>query len=349
MLAALKLSTDQSLLLRRLGRTRQTMTLILFAALFTRNAIPAQTPPATDGTSIPKSGKPFNAPPVAIVPLDQTIRGAALSVSGSMQALNGRAFITGTGTITAGTNTAEVTLPYRGTLRVCTSTTINIAADTSQPSGDTLPGLLMAMDHGAVEMSFASTPRDANADTLMTPDFRIIINGSGASDVKVRLGTAGDTCIDNSGAAGPYVVVTSLFDSGAYRVQPGQRVMLQHGSLQEVVDQEKEPCGCPPAPPAEAAIGNEFPLAQSEGLAPTPPPAPAPKRTEGDTAQIVPPLVYSGGQQQSPPAVTPTEPQPAPAANAPATPQTPSEESKKKPGVMTRIGHFFRRVFGAEN
>ena len=71
--------------------------------------------------------------------------------------------------------------------------------------------------------------------------------------------------MDNSGVNGPYVVVSSVFEGGAYRVQPGQRVMFQHGSLHEVVDQEKESCGCPPSAPK----GNEFPLAQSMGLAPT--------------------------------------------------------------------------------
>jgi hypothetical protein len=333
MLDAPKFSTPKNSLLRSPEWSRLIGSAVLLAAC----SLHAQTDPAPSGKS-----------PVAIVPLDQAIRGAALSVAGSMQALNGRAFIAGNGSITAGTKTAEVTLPYRGTLRICTSTTINIAADTSQPASDTLPGLLMAMDHGAVEMSFANTPRNANADTLMTPDFRIVISGSGASEVKVRLGNGGDTCIDNSGVAGPYVVVTSLFDTGAYRVQPGQRVMLQHGSLHEVVDQEKEPCGCPPPSPTEAANGNQFPLAQSEGLEPTPPPAPTPKQTEGDTAQVVPPLVYSGGREQEPPAVAPAESQPAPAATATAS-QVPAVQGNKKPGVFTRLGHFFRRVFGAEN
>jgi len=86
-----------------------------------------------------------------------------------------------------------------------------------------------------------------------------------------RLGQQGDTCVDNAGANAPYVVVSSVFDGGAYRVQPASGVMFQHGSLHEVVDQEKEPCGCPPP---VAPQGNEFPLAQSEGLAPLPAPIP---------------------------------------------------------------------------
>ncbi len=128
----------------------------------------------------------------------------------------------------------------------------------------------MAMDHGALELSFAtSAAAGRNADFLMTPDFRILIGGPGAAEVKVRLGQHGDTCVDNAGTNAPYVLVTSVFDGGNYRVQPGQRVMFEHGSLREVVDNEKEPCGCPP--PLHPGT-NEFPVAQSAGLAPLPKP-----------------------------------------------------------------------------
>src|SRR6202007_1183185 len=128
---------------------------------------------------------------------------------------------------------------------------------------------MMAMDHGAVEASFATGP---NADILLTPDFRILIGGPGTSNVKVRLGQGGETCVDNPGRNDTSVLGTSVFDSSIYRVQPGQRVMFQHGSLKEVVDQEKESCGCPP----DARPGtNDFPLAQSAGLAPMEKDAPA--------------------------------------------------------------------------
>jgi hypothetical protein len=201
------------------------------------------------------------------------------------------------------------------------------------------------MDHGAVEMSFATAPADANADILMTPDFRILIGAPGASEVKVRLGNGGDTCVDNSGKDAPYVVVTSLFDSGLYRVQPGQRVMFQHGSLREVADNESEPCGCPP-PPAKTA-GNEFPLAESEGLAPTPAPAPATTVNQKLAPPQVGPLVYSGAPEQPPAATPPPAASPAPATAAAPKPVKPV--AKKKPGPFARFGHFLRRIFGADS
>lgn len=304
-------------------------------------ALRAQSPAPT--TAAEPSTPTMTAGPIAIVPVSNGAPGEAAVVTGALEVASGKAIIGASGSITAGSRTTDVALPRRGTLLVCPSTTVKLAADTGAPRGTT-PGLLMAMDHGAVEMSFATTPGPTNADILLTPDFRILINGPGASEVKVRLGSNGDTCVDNSGLNAPYVVVTSLFDSGLYRVQPGQRVMFQHGSLREVVDAENEPCGCPPPPPKAAS--NEFPLAQSEGLAPSPVPPPAPPQPAGATAQSA--LVYSA-KEHAPTAAIPT-PAPAETVAAPAAAPAPPVKShaKKKPGFFTRLGHIFRRFFGAD-
>jgi hypothetical protein len=288
-----------------------------------------QTAPAQEGSAVSP------AHPIAIVPLDSKIPGAASEVTGGMQVFNGRAFIAANGTITAGSQTTQVTLPYRGTLRVCASTTVKLAADSSVPAGE-IPGLMIALDQGAVEVSFA-TGRDS--DTVMTPDFRILIGGPGAAEVKVRLGQGGDTCVDNSGVNAPYVLVSSVFDGGAYRVQAGQRVMFQHGNLHEVVDQEKEPCGCPPGVQGP----NDFPLAQSEGLAPTLHPAPAPIAPVGHAGEAAGAMVYNAADH----AAQPAETAPAAAATPAAAPAT-APAPQKKPGFFKRVGHFFKRVFGAD-
>jgi hypothetical protein len=311
--------------------------LLLAAACF----LSAQTPPAPE-TPVPGA-------PIAIVPITSGNARQAATVTGAIEVTGDKAIIASSGTVTSGTRTTNVTLPRRGTLRVCAATSVKLAADTSVPAGG-FPGLLMAIDHGAVEMSFAaSNAREHNADVLLTPDFRIYIGGPGASEVKVRLGREGDTCVDNSGMDAPYVVVTSLFDSGLYRVQPGQRVMFEHGSLRDVVDNEKEPCGCPPPPPSTP--NNEFPLAQSEGLEPLPQLAPAPAQPPGGAAQAVPPLVYSPSQQ-APAAASPAPAAASPgaAASPPAAPPAPPAQSrkKKKPGIFRRLGHLFRRIFGAD-
>jgi hypothetical protein len=299
---------------------------LLFAALLAvAPMLKAQEPPVTPATAA-------NTAPIAIIPLDSAHPDQAAKVTGALEVSQGKAVIVASGTITSGSETTQVTLPRRGVLRVCASTTVKLAADSSVPAGE-IPGLMIAIDHGAIEASFAT---GRNSDILLTPDFRIFIGGPGAADVKVRLGQHGDTCVDNAGVNAPYVLVTSVFDAGDYRVQPGQRVMFERGSLHEVVDHEKEPCGCPPS----AAKGNEFPLGQSEGLVPAPKPAPVSTIPSQEAAQSqVPPLVYKSDEHAPQPAAGAT---PAPAA---ASPETNPPAAKKK---GSRLGRFFRRIFGAE-
>jgi hypothetical protein len=316
---------------------------LCLAALALTPALCAQAPAAYQAPAA-------NATPIAIVPLDTKNPDAAAQVTGALQISDGKAVIAASGAITSGSETTQVILPRRGTLRVCASTTVKLAADTSVPAGET-PGLMMALDHGAVEMSFAT---GRNSDILMTPDFRILIGAPGAAEVKVRLGQHGDTCVDNAGvptdgslsvgrkagANSPYVLVTSVFDDGDYRVQPGQRVMFEHGSLREVVDNEKESCGCPPPTHPET---NEFPLAQSAGLAPLPKPAPNAVSITSAPPQApqtqIAPLVYNSADHAAQPAAEAT-----PAANAAAT----KPAAKKKSGRFGGIGKFFRHLFGAE-
>jgi hypothetical protein len=111
-----------------------------------------------------------------------------------------------------------------------------------------------------------------------------------------------------------------------------------------VVDAEKESCGCPPdAAPVQTAKANDFPVAQSAGLAPLPTPAPnaLEKGTVGAQATVT--LGYDGAKApggqataevQSPPNVTPP-PVPKPAAQA-----------APRQGFFHSVGRFFRRIFG---
>lgn len=300
-------------------------------------ALPAASNPSASpapDTATPVTPPPAGAP-IAIVPLGGKA-GQAPTVTGALEVTGDKAIIAASGAITSTGATTEVALPHRGTLQVCAATTVKLAAETGVPRDET-PGLLMALDHGAIEANLVT---GRNADMVLTPDFRILISGPGTANVKLRLSSKGDTCIDNPGVNAPYVLVSSLFGDGMYRVQPGQRVLFEHGSVHEVVDQEKEPCGCPP----EVKPGsNEFPLAQSEGIAPLPKLAPAPKVENGPTAQLSLPLVYNSAEHAPRPA-PPTVAATPPAAHA--EPEPPASNHRR--GFFHSIGHFFRRLFGAE-
>jgi hypothetical protein len=301
-------------------------------------AIPAPTAAAPDSVSAPAT--PAAGAPIAIVPLGGKA-GQAVTVTGALEVTGEKAIIAESGAVTSGDATTDVTLPRRGVLHVCAATTVKLAADASVPKDET-PGLLMALDHGAIETDFAT---GRNSDMVLTPDFRIFISGPGAANVKLRLGEKGDTCVDNAGLNAPYVLVTSLFGDGVYRVQPGQRVTFEHGSIHEVVDREKEPCGCPPA---VKPGNNEFPLAQSEGLAPLAQPAPAPPANNEPAGETHLQLVYNSAEHapKPAPAVSAQPPQAAVPAPTPAAPAT--QKTKPKRGFFRSIGRFFKRMFEAD-
>ncbi|HZD48802.1 MAG TPA: nuclease [Silvibacterium sp.] len=293
-----------------------------------------------------------------------------VTISGSLEVANGRAVIGNNGAITAGDKTANISLARGGTLRLCSTTTVHLSRDRSITDQQST-ALMIALDRGALEASYTT---GKYSDVLMTPDLRILISGPGPADLKIRVSPKGDTCLDNHGANAPYVTVTSLLEGGLYRVQPNQRVLFEHGSLSEVVDNEPESCGCPPAAPvvvANAAIGSStpappgkpapaqpvggpsstptdtaFPLAQSEGLAPAPPPPTTPAVPAGEThAQVTVPLVYNSDAPPPPPDAVP-KPNPAPEAAAAATPSQPL--AKKSGGFFQSIGRFFSRIFGGK-
>ena len=311
--------------------------------------------------------------PIAYVPT------AGVTVSGSLSVENGNASIGNNGTITAGDSTAQVKLARGGELQVCASTKVNLSRDTSV-SDAAGSALMIALDRGALEASYVP---GKYSDVLLTPDLRILISGPGTADLKIRVNEKGDTCLDNHGAAAPYVTVTSQFEGGLYRVQANQRVMFERGSLQRVVDNESEPCGCPAAAPASAVApvlvassdvtgttkaaapgqnaagpgqktgnavaeaANPFPLAESEGLKPPPAAPTTPVVPVGVAhAEVQAPITYDAAATPNPagPGAAGIEPAPATAPAPAAGP--PVVKAKKKGEFFHSVGHFFSRMFG---
>ena len=292
--------------------------------------------------TMPLTAAAQTAVPIASVPTEGVTLAAPLSVA------NGRATIGNNGTVTAGEKTADITLARGGILHLCATTALHMAMDRSvEKSGaDTAAaGLMLSLDRGAFEATY--TPGQYS-DVILTPDLRILVSGPGHADLKLRVNRQGDTCIDNhAGADGeaPYITVSSMMEGGLYRVRPGQRVMFEHGSLQQVVDNEAESCGCPSAAPVvESKAGGpsstpadtSFPTAVSEGLTPATAAAPAePIVPAGQAhAQVTASLGYEAGQPLPPPPPT--------AAAAP-----PPAPAPQKRGFFGRVGHFFSHIFGS--
>lgn len=282
----------------------------------------------------------------------QALQGNGVQLAGDVRVANGEMQLGNGSSITAGTETVPITLTRGGELQLCASTSVHLSRDRSIDAPDA-SGLMLALDRGAIEAHY---PTGKYSDVLLTPDLRILISGPGDADIAIRVSRQGDTCIDNRGPNAPYITVSSQLEGGIYRVQPGQHVSFQHGSLREVVDTEHEPCGCPtpvsvaeagtpgaasPAAPghpvggpSSTAADTAFPLAVSEGLSPTPLPPTTPVAAPGEVhAQVTVPLHYNGELPTVSPADSPGTETPGggtagtgTAANAPraAAPPQPS-------------------------
>lgn len=268
-----------------------------------------------------------------------TVSTADATVTGPLAVNNGQAVLDGSATITATDTTATVRLNRGGQVRVCSTSTLHLTEGRS-PSGPA--PLLLTLDRGAVEIQMPVTESDA----IMTPDLRFAMKARGPLDLRLRVTSNGDTCVENRGASSPAVRVTDPFGGAMYILLGGQHVLFEHASLKEVVDNESAPCGCPAQPPKQvagasgsAAAQHPFPEAISDGLAqPT-----VPQETPGVThVQVATSMTYDGTKPQ--PASAASETKPSAANAAPAT--LPAPQTKQHKGFGHAIGHFFKRIFG---
>ena len=300
----------------------------------------AQTTPQTPqnpSPAPPSITETPNAPPIG------RTRAAEVQVTGDVRLRNGEMQLGNGSTITAGTEAIPITLTRGGELRLCATTSVHLARDRSIAAPDA-SGLMLGLDRGAIEAHYQT---GKYSDVLLTPDLRILISGPGEADISIRVSRQGDTCVDNRGANAPYITVSSQLEGGLYRVQPGQHVSFQHGSLREVVDTEHEPCGCPTPPlsvadagtpsthaaapgrpvggPSSTPADTEFPLATSEGLTPPPPQPTAPVAAPGEVhAQVAVPFSYNA---KAPAASNPAAANGASTPGEPTAPATPAPSS----------------------
>jgi len=272
-------------------------------------------------------------------------------VTGATDVVSGKAVLAGSVSVTAKDRTAEIALGRGGTVNVCQTSVLHV---TESRAAELAAPLLFSLDRGAIEIQMMATASDA----VMTPDLRFAVRGGGRLDLRMRIARNGDTCVENRGAAAPTLAVSDPFGESQYELEPGQHVLFEHGSLQEVVDHETSPCGCPDngmsvadallapgvAPgagekdasaAAQVSAAHPFPAAVSEGLAPA---AEVPQAPPGVAhTQVSDALVYNAPSTEQ-----------AGAAAGAATPATPAAPAQPKPrkDVVHVVGRFFRRIFG---
>ena len=285
-------------------------------------------------------------------------------VTGGLEVHGDSARLLTNASITAYDHSAAITLARGGEVLVCATTQFHLLHSGTENS------LLFGLDRGAIELHTDSSPQDV----ILTPDIRFTLEHPGHFDLRLRVTPNGDTCVENAGANAPVLTLADPFSDASYRLIPGQHVLFEHGSLREVVDNERSPCGCPPAPapvqqiastpnpnpgqpttPTAAAAEHPFPAAASQGLAPVTAPANSEPAGENHT-QVATVLSYDSAHPDAvppsavePPKPTPTAPQTAstgsPTGTGASTSSAPPPTPPGAHDLVHALGHFFHKLF----